>query len=160
MDEHILVHGGRTVTFDHDFCDANLHDVGYFVQKHNQYATREAIDVLNRRFGLVADTQPLRAGSSSRQAAFKRWGKERVFNRIPFTISAPAYFFWRYVIRLGFLDGRSGLTYHFLQGYWYRFLVGTKVMEFERAVGHLSDRGQIADELSRLTGYRLRAETR
>ncbi|MBC8057725.1 MAG: glycosyltransferase family 2 protein, partial [Rhizobiales bacterium] len=41
---------------------------------------------------------------------------------------------------------------------WYRFLVGAKVMELERAIAHLSDRREIAAELSRLTGHPLAGE--
>lgn len=158
MDEHILVRGGSTVTFDNDFADDNLNDLGFFIHKHNQYATREALEVLNRRHNFFAKPQGITAAGTSRQAAFKRWAKDEVYGRIPFTVSAPAYFLWRYLFQLGFLDGRSGLTYHFLQGCWYRFLVGAKVMELERAIAHLSDRREIAAELSRLTGHPLAGE--
>ena len=57
------------------------------------------------------------------------------------------------------LDGRSGLIYHFLQGFWYRFLVGSKVMEYERAISHLSDKHEIIEELSRITGHKLLNKT-
>jgi hypothetical protein len=36
------------------------------------------------------------------------------------------------IFRLGILDGRSGFIFHFLQGFWYRFLVDVKVREVER----------------------------
>lgn len=159
MDEHMVVWGGRTVTFNGGFADHNLHDLAYFIDKHNKYATREAIEVLNERLGLFARDDALNARSASFQASFKRWVKERLYNRIPFTLSATLYFVWRYVFQLGFLDGRSGLVYHFLQGYWYRFLVGAKVMELERAVAHLGDKAAICAELSRLTGHKLVAQS-
>lgn len=159
MDEHVVVWGGRTVTFDGGFADHNLHDLSYFTDKHNKYATREAIEVLNQRLGLFARDDALNARSASFQASFKRWVKERLYNRIPFTASATLYFLWRYIVQLGFLDGRSGLVYHFLQGFWYRFLVGAKVMELERAVAHLSDKAAICAELSRLTGHKLVAQS-
>lgn len=155
MDEHITVTDGRTVTFEGGFADHNLNDLSYFTDKHNKYATREAIEVLNQRLGLFVRDKALNAHSTSTQASFKRWAKERVYNRIPFTVSATLYFLWRYIFQLGFLDGRSGLVYHFLQGYWYRFLVGAKLMELERAVAHLHDKTEIRAELSRLTGYKL-----
>lgn len=158
MDEHMVVRGGRTVTFEGGFADHNLHDLGYFTDKHNKYATREAIEVLNQRLGLFVRDEALNAHSASSQAALKRWVKERLYNRIPFTVSATLYFLYRYIVQLGFLDGRSGLVYHFLQGYWYRFLVGAKVMELERAVAHLQDKTLICAELSRLTGHRLVAQ--
>lgn len=153
MDEHISVSEGRTVTFEGGFADHNLHDLSYFTDKHNKYATREAIEVLNQRYQLFRRDEVLTASGSSGQAWFKRWAKERIYNRIPFAASATAYFLWRYIFQLGFLDGRSGLVYHFLQGYWYRFLVGAKVMELEKAVAHLSDKQEILAEISRLTGH-------
>lgn len=155
MDEHITVIDGRTVTFDGGFADHNLNDLTYFTDKHNKYATREAIEVLNQRLGLFIRDDYLNAHSASMQASFKRWAKEQVYNRIPFTVSATLYFLWRYIFQLGFLDGRSGFVYHFLQGYWYRFLVGAKVMEMERAISHLTDKSEICKELSRLTGLKL-----
>lgn len=155
MDEHVVVSGGRTVTFEGGFSDHNLNDLTYFTDKHNKYATREAIEVLNQRYGLFAKDKSLTTTSASAQAALKRFIKEKFYNRIPFTLSALLYFLWRYIFQLGFLDGRSGLVYHFLQGYWYRFLVGGKVMELETAISHLHSKQGIIDELSRLTGHKL-----
>jgi hypothetical protein len=151
----MLVWGGRTTTFEGGFSDHNLNDLSFFTDKHNKYATREAIEILNQRIGMFARDGGLTTESASLQASIKRWIKERIYNRIPFTISAGAYFVWRYIFQLGFLDGRSGLVYHALQGFWYRFLVGSKVMELERAISNLSDKQAIAAELSRLTGYAL-----
>ena len=81
--------------------------------------------------------------------------KERIYNRLPFTLSASLYFVWRYMFQLGFLDGRSGLVYHFLQGYWYRFLVGAKLMELERAIKGITGKENVTAELSKLTGLKL-----
>ncbi|MBR0564510.1 glycosyltransferase family 2 protein [Azoarcus sp. L1K30] len=158
MDEHIVVSGGRTVVFKGGFADHNLHDLTYFTTKHNQYATREAIEAINQKYCFFDRDSSFANGNASKQALAKRVLKERFYNRLPFTISAFGYFVWRYVFQLGFLDGRQGLIYHFLQGYWYRFLVGAKLMEFERAIAHLKDKDEIAAELTRLTGFDLVAE--
>lgn len=160
MDEHMVVTGGRTVTMTNDFADENLADLSAFTEKHNKYATREAIEVLNQRLDLFPRDAALSAHSASRQAYVKRVVKERIYNRLPFTVSAPMLFLWRYVVRLGFLDGRTGLVYHFLQGYWYRFLVGAKVLELEAAVRGLHDKARIREELERLTGFRLQEPAR
>ena len=32
-------------------------------------------------------------------------------------------------MRLGFLDGSAGTAFHVLQGFWYRYLVDTKLHE-------------------------------
>ncbi len=152
MDEHMVVSGGRVVTFDGGFADHNLHDLTYFTDKHNKYATREAIEVINeRRHLLRRDAEPAKE-KGSRQAATKRWIKERLYNRVPYQISAPAYFLYRLIFQLGFLDGKEGLVYHSLQGLWYRFLVGAKVAELESAIAHIEDPALVRAELRRLTG--------
>ncbi|HWM46459.1 MAG TPA: glycosyltransferase family 2 protein [Xanthobacteraceae bacterium] len=156
MDEHVVVTGGRTVTFDGGFADHNLNDLTYFVDKHNRYATREAVEVLNQRHGLYR-RDPLSAEDGSRQAAVKRLIKHRLYNRIPYQISASAYFFYRYVVQLGFLDGKEGLAYHLLQGLWYRFLVGAKVDELERELAGLDDVTVKRAVLRRFTGLELDA---
>lgn len=155
MDEHILVSGGRTVHFAGGFSDHNLNDLTFFTDKHNKYATREAVDVINQRLDLFPRDADVTAEATSWQTAIKRWMKEQVYNRIPFPVATLGYFLYRYIIQLGFLDGREGLIYHFLQGYWYRFLVGAKVMELERAIAPFADKPAKRRELARLTGLRI-----
>jgi hypothetical protein len=84
--------------------------------------------------------------------------KQSVYNRIPFELSAVAYFVFRYVIQLGFLDGRKGFVYHVLQGFWYRFLVGAKLRELEAAVRKATTEDEMRSEIARLTRQRLNAE--
>ncbi|GGC06740.1 glycosyl transferase family 2 [Marinobacterium zhoushanense] len=152
MDEHMVVWGGKTITLKGGFSDCNLNDITFFTNKHNKYATREAVDVLNQRYRLFIRDNSLSRESTSFQAAAKRWLKENVYNKLPFTISALLYFIWRYVFQLGFLDGRSGLIYHFLQGYWYRFLVGAKIMEIESAFSTVETNSERIKLLERITG--------
>lgn len=155
MDEHMIVRGGRIVAFDGGFADHNLNDLTFFTDKHNRYATREAIEVLDQKYHLFSREGGVAAATSSRQTSIKRWTKEKIYNRIPFQVSALLYFLYRYLIKLGFLDGKEGLIYHFLQGFWYRFLVGAKVLELDRAIVHLREPGKIKAELSRLTGLEI-----
>lgn len=54
---------------------------------------------------------------------------------------------------MGFLDGKEGLVYHFLQGFWYRFLVEAKVMELDRELRGLGDQRLRLAKLEELTGY-------
>jgi glycosyltransferase involved in cell wall biosynthesis len=155
MDEHMMLLHGRSVTFEHDFSDHNLNDLNFFIDKHNTYATREAIDVLMRRYKLGGADEALTSESASRQAAAKRWIKERLYNNLPFWIGPLGYFLYRYFIQLGFLNGREGLIYHFLQGFWYRFLVGAKVFEFDRVLKPLADSDACLAALARVAGYAL-----
>lgn len=157
MDEHVVVQGGRTVVFQGGFADHNLNDLTFFTQKHNQYATREALEHLIGKYRLVPKTATLTAKSASRQAAAKRFLKERLYYRMPFWLATGGYFLYRYFLQLGFLDGREGLIYHSLQGFWYRFLVGAKVVEFERAFNGANEPQARLAALSRASGYELGA---
>lgn len=152
MDEHMLLTEGRAVTFKGGFADVNLNDLAFFTRKHERYATREAVDVINARRGLFARDLGVAGGAG--QARLIRLLKEELYNRLPFELSAALYFLLRYVLQLGFLDGREGAIYHFLQGYWYRFLVGARVVELERALGDLEGEAAVA-RLSELTGLTL-----
>ncbi|HET7104671.1 MAG TPA: glycosyltransferase family 2 protein [Terracidiphilus sp.] len=151
MDEHMYLTEGRPVTFKGGFADHSLRDLTFFTSKHNHYASREALEVLNQRMHLFASDFSLREKPGTPQAKSKRLIKDAIYNRIPYEISALLYFLYRYVLQLGFLDGREGLVYHVLQGFWYRFLVGAKLRELQRAVGNVSGREEVVRELERLT---------
>jgi glycosyltransferase involved in cell wall biosynthesis len=130
MDEHIKV-AGPTLQFKGELIDDNLNTLSWWTDKHNRYASREAVDLLNLEYGFMPhdSVASLQGGS---QAGLKRWLKEVVYARLPGGLRAFAYFFYRYVIRCGFLDGRAGGAFHVLQGFWYRYLVDAKVAEVRR----------------------------
>lgn len=155
MDEHVAVVRGRTITLDGGFADVNLRDLAWFTDKHNRYATREAVERVGRRHALLAADPGLDRRSASRQAATKRWIKERLYNRLPFGAGPFGYFLYRYVFQLGFLDGRAGLIYHFLQGCWYRFLVEGRVAELEAGIADCATPEDRRARLGELTGLRL-----
>lgn len=155
MDEHIVTWGGSVVTIKGGFSDANENDLTFFTDKHNKYATREAVDVLSQRYGLFARDEAFNAQGVSRQAGVKRWFKEAVYNRLPFWVGPLGYFLYRYLFQLGVLDGRPGLIYHFLQGFWYRFLVGAKVEEFEAKLRGCHSNEERRAALARLTGLKI-----
>lgn len=156
MDEHMLLLHGRAVTFEGGFADHNLNDISFFTDKHNRYATREAVDILNRRLGLFAMDDRIHDDEGS-QASAKRLLKERFYNNLPFGLGPVLYFLYRYIFQLGFLDGREGAIYHGLQGLWYRYLVDAKVVELERALDGAEGKDAKLDRLAALTGLKLRA---
>lgn len=127
MDEHIRVAGER-VDFWGEILDDNRNSLTWWTEKHNDYASREVVDLLNLEHGfMVHETvADLRGG---RQAGVKRWIKEKVYARLPGGVRAFLYFLYRYVFRLGFLDGKEGTAFHVLQGFWYRYLVDLKLHE-------------------------------
>lgn len=127
MDEHILVEG-ETVDFHGEIVDDNLNSLSWWTEKHNAYASREVVDLLNLEYRFMAhETAADLRGRQ--QAGVKRWIKEKVYARLPGGVRAFIYFMYRYLIRLGFLDGREGTAFHVLQGFWYRYLVDMKLHE-------------------------------
>lgn len=62
----------------------------------------------------------------------KRYIKNNGYYKLPLFLRAHIYFIYRYYVRLGFLDGKEGKIYHFLQAYWYRFLVDAKIYECDK----------------------------
>ncbi|MCP4975167.1 MAG: glycosyltransferase family 2 protein, partial [Maribacter sp.] len=99
---------GGVVTFEHDFCDHNLNDLSWWTDKHNRYATREVIDVLNGRYHFFPEDVAMAKESSLSQAGLKRFIKERIYTFLPVFSGPVVYFFYRYLLRLGFLDGKAG----------------------------------------------------
>jgi glycosyltransferase involved in cell wall biosynthesis len=130
MDEHMVLKAGRAEYVEGDFIDDNLNGITWWTGKHNGYATREAIDLLNTKYRFLAPIGE--NGALSRAARNKRLLKENLYARLPVGLRALAYFLYRIIFQLGFLDGRAGFVFHFLQGFWYRFLVDVKVWEVER----------------------------
>lgn len=128
MDEHIVV-DGPTGHLRGQIIDDNLNPLDWWVAKHNGYASREVIDVLNREYRFM----PVEADLPGREvAAVKRWVKLHIYARLPAGLRAGLYFTYRYVLRGGFRDGRQARAFHVLQGFWYRYLVDTKLAEVRR----------------------------
>lgn len=135
MDEHIALGHGRAIRLGQDIIDRSNKDLTFWTAKHNGYATREVLDLVAQEAaaGVPGRDGPETATLPDAQTRARRWIKTRVYGRMPLFARALLYFFYRYVLRLGFLDGREGLIYHFLQGFWYRFLVDAKLYERRKA---------------------------
>lgn len=113
MDEHIALSEGVTERLTYDFADENRKGLLEWTNKHNDYALREAVAV--------------REGNDGESGR-----KKAIYYRTPPFLRAFIYFCYRYFLRLGFLDGIPGLAFHFLQGFWYRFLIDVKLYEMKR----------------------------
>ncbi len=133
MDEHIRVEGS-TVKSNIDVLEMN-HDRMYsltdFTKKHNGYSSREAAEYLVQKYDLLRlDSVGSMSGTTTTER--KRWLKENFYYRLPLFLRAFIYWKYRYFLKLGFLDGMPGLIFHFLQGFWYRFLVDAKIYQTEK----------------------------
>lgn len=119
MDEHIILLEGRAGYLKNDFIDNNKKDLTFWVDKHNRFSSREVKEILKES----KTTQGLEG-----PVVLRRLAKERYY-KLPIFLRAFVYFLNRYFLRLGFLDGKEGLIFHFLQGFWYRFLIDAKIYE-------------------------------
>ncbi|MFI3320924.1 MAG: glycosyltransferase family 2 protein [Rikenellaceae bacterium] len=131
MDEHLRIFEGSTIeVLQGDQVDYNLNDLTWWSEKHNGYATREMVDLLIMEYGLDlqgSKVSPKFWGSDEQR---KRWLKLR-YVKSPLFLRPFVNFFIRYVLKAGFLDGKEGFIWHFLQGFWYRFLVDAKIYELK-----------------------------
>ena len=129
MDEHIILSEGKVADLKYDIIDENQKGLTFWTDKHNRYADREVKDLLGV---LVEEDDDLINSNQSSQAGKRRWVKKNFYARSPLFLRAFLYFLMRYFVGLGFLDGIQGLIFHFLQGFWYRFLVDAKIYEITR----------------------------
>ncbi len=155
MDEHVVLKYGEIAIAPGSIIDENLNDIGWWISKHNNYATREMIDIINTESGFLdgfvggGEDIGLAAGE---QAGAQRARKEGFYQRLPLFLRPAFYFFFRFFFQLGLLDGREGMIYHVLQGFWYRFLVDVKVLEARRLTAGLDDPKAIRTILSKAYG--------
>ena len=133
MDEHLSVLSGETVEMEHQFVDDNRMTIGQFTDKHNGYATREAALLLDAEYHLT-DTDNL--SQDHGKEVEKKWAQKARYAHMPLFWRAFGYFIYRYIIKLGFLDGKEGFLWDFLQGWWYRTLVDAKIYEIKKACGN------------------------
>jgi glycosyltransferase involved in cell wall biosynthesis len=121
MDHHFYI-TGPTLKLNYDIIEDNSkeQDLTFWLNKHARYARLHAEEELRRVQDLSSwAIQPSFFGSPDQRVI---WLKQ-VWYRLPLFVRPLIYFLYRYFIRLGFLDGKQGFIFHFLQGFWYRLLV-------------------------------------
>lgn len=120
MDEHIILSSGTTIETKKDSAHLAFRGLTFFTNKCNWYSTREAMDYFEQK------------NIDSKNASLKTRLKMSVYYKLPLGFRSWAYYFYRYYLRLGFLDGKEGKIFAFLHAYWYRFLVDAKIYEHEK----------------------------
>jgi hypothetical protein len=142
LDEHVNVLGDIIANLSLDFVDDSLISISQWVKKHDDYATKEAIEMLHQEIGLFQ-----REYSNDNIGKYAKKVKKEKFTyaRMPPFWRAFLYFLYRHFIRFGFLDGYQGFLWNFFQGWWYRTLVDAKIYEIKKACG--TERMKIKDYL-------------
>lgn len=132
MDEHIVLKSGRYVETKADCIHKDYKDITYWINKHNLYASREVQDYLAER------NECNNLHGYETLAKVKRIIKYKIYYKLPMGMRAHMYYIYRYYFKLGFLDGKEGKIFAFLQAYWYRYLVDVKIYEKgKKALGNV-----------------------
>jgi len=126
-DQHFICTGAtrRLSGWMHDLNAGSLTE---WTARHNRWSDLEARELLR-----VADSTEMLPSRLGREPRMRRRAYKRLYYRAPPFVRAWAYFLFRYVGQLGFLDGAAGFQYAFFQALWFRMLVDAKVYEARSA---------------------------
>lgn len=129
MDHRFQVPGKTLIWKQGYLIEENLkeNEISFWIEKHNRYSDLLAIEEVERIYQLRQPALKIKPfGSPNERNAWlkKYWWKMPKYLR-PFL-----YLVYRLIIRRGFLDGKTGLIYHFLQAFWFRLLVDIKIDEY------------------------------
>lgn len=125
MDEHCVLKYGKLHHFKGLFFDDNRNGLTEWTEKHNKYANREIVVMLNSKYHFDVADKNLKG----------RNARKGLYYSLPRYFRAAVYFVVRYIFLLGFLDGAPGLVWHTLQAFWYRFLIDAKIGEMRNEIG-------------------------
>lgn len=96
----------------------------HWIDRHNTYSTLEARQLSTVPHYITPSV--LRSALFAPQFSQRRFYQKLVFNNLP---ARPVFkFFWIYILKRGFLDGRSGFYYALLQTI-YEFFIQLKLQE-------------------------------
>jgi glycosyltransferase involved in cell wall biosynthesis len=127
--DHRFVVPGKTVIWKQGYLlEENLkeNNISFWIAKHNRYSDLVALQEVERMQAINTHTeQPQFWGSPNER---KAWYKKRWY-KLPRYVRPALYFTQRLVFQLGILDGRTGVIFHFLQGFWFRLIVDIKIDE-------------------------------
>jgi len=147
-DQHFKV-DGRQEKLKGDVIDVISDSINKFTTRHLKWATYEAVEQLA---GGGSEIKADIFGNAIQKRRFLR----KFYNNFPLFVRPVLYFFCRYFIRLGFLDDKEGLIFHFLQGFWYRFLVDAKIYEIIK--NSKDEKKSIPEVIEELYGIKIRSD--
>lgn len=131
LSEHHFYLCGKTEKLKSDLLEANQkeNDLSFWINKHKLYALKQAEEEYRKRKNNFSS--PVKKdffGNPDEKTALLK----QIWYRMPLFVRPFLYFFYRYFIRLGFLDGKQGLIFHFYQGFWYRMLVDVNLYKLRK----------------------------
>ena len=128
MDHRFIVPGKLEVWKEGIILEENLkeNNISFWIDKHNRYSDLVAQEEVERMNQLRTQTiQPHFWGSPDERTAWRK----QLWWKLPRYVRPMIYFIQRIIFQLGILDGRTGIIFHFLQGFWFRLIVDIKIDE-------------------------------
>lgn len=128
MDHRFIVPGKTIVWKDGHILEENLkeNNIKFWIDKHNRYSDLVAQEEVERMLNIRTQTvKPAFFGSPDERTACMK----RIWWQMPRYTRPVIYFLYRLFFQLGILDGRNGVIFHFLQGFWFRLIVDVKIDE-------------------------------
>jgi len=122
-DQHFLV-TGKTLKLKGDIIDLITESLTTFTDRHNKWSSLEA----QQQISPEHNDSTIKGSLTGNPIQARRYVKN-IYEKFPLFVRPLIYFIVRYFFRLGFLDGRRGLIFHFLQCFWFRFLIDAKIFE-------------------------------
>lgn len=122
-DQHFILNG-KARRISAPMIDDNRMSLKEWTDRHNRWSDAEVQEILHPTTDGVIQGK-LRGGTPMQ---IKR-ALRGLFLRVPLFVRSFGFFTYRYIFRLGFLDGKAGLIYNVLQTFWYRFLIDAKLYE-------------------------------
>ena len=131
VDNRFVVEG-NTARWNEFIHESNYYDgdISIWMAKQDHYAIRLAVEEELRRQGDIEwQGQPSFFGNPDQRVTWLR----QQWLRMPLYIRPLIYFIYRYIFALGFLDGKGGFLYHFLQGFVLRIMIDWKIGQLRQA---------------------------
>ncbi|MBF8808318.1 MAG: glycosyltransferase family 2 protein [Enterococcus lacertideformus] len=138
MDEQIILKEGISIEMKNISKHEDFKNLHFWIDKHNWYASRAARDYIH----ILNKSGKDEYASLDKSAKIRRFLKYNIYYRLPSIVRTNSYFFYRYIIKLGFLDGYVGFLYAFFQAYWYRVLVYAKIYELKNQKKNVRENGE------------------
>jgi glycosyltransferase involved in cell wall biosynthesis len=132
LDEHVDLMGGKAEELPLDVVDDSHISMSEWINKHNGYSNKEAIELINAEIDLF-DRPNISSHLDKNARKIRR--KKGLYYKLPRYWRAFFFFCYRYVLQFGFLDGKPGFMWNFMQCWWYRTLCDAKVEEIYAACG-------------------------
>lgn len=128
MDHRFVVPGNTIVWKEAVILEENFkeNNIRFWLDKHNHYSDLVAQEEVERmRLTRLQTVKPRLFGSPDERTARRK----QLWWKLPRYVRPMLYLTQRMIFQLGFLDGRTGIIYHFLQSFWFRLVVDIKIDE-------------------------------